>query len=1028
MRINFRKIIFAALLLVVSAKAADNNLLIQNLSLNSYITNWLIAGPLPNLKDTNSIRQGFFYDYLTGIGGESNSIISSETVVPGRESITFSNFFSETDFVNLDAIFKMPDNAVAYAFTFLEVENPTSVYLHAGSDDGISVWLDNNNILNKYIERGYSTDEDFKLVNLTKGRHRLLVKIEDSFGAWKFSLRFTDQKTHEKIITKNIENFLDINLIYPTAEWEQVSLSFDTIPAVTGINLKIEGQWLDKSGGKTQFFTTLPRVPVKLPETFSTLPECSLKVKAIGILEKTPSSSLNLYFSPLDSLITNREDKVNSLLAGLTTNPASIKIASRHQGILKYLLLQLNKINKLKESGISAHLTLTELDKIIEKLDKGIDYLGTLKGDFSSAYISSADNTPQPFQISIPETYNSKVPTPLVVFLHDYDENFSSSYKDSSTNSAYISVRVHSYGAQTPYFGLANHDVISVINYVLLNYNIDSDRVYLIGVGMGGNGVWRLATSFPQMFAAVSTLNSYSADIPLKNMYNLPSLVIHGELDMVRPVQFSEAAVNSLINNTCPVIFHELKNVGCQLSQAAKSIDPIEWLLGHRRSREPDDIILECNPSSVKSYWLSVLRKINPHKNAVAKARFIGINNLVLSLNNIEHIAITFPKKNVELSSLMQLMINGTYKELSAPLPDVIYISNISNSYVISQNNPVTQQKRKQYSAGSWQNIFDGEPVLIIKGSSGSDDINRKIEKCSKQLQHWSYVNRTSSSVNFKIKKDSEITDDDLLKYNLILLGGPNQNSFVNKIKKELVTPLDDNFVTIGNTNLSLSGRGLWLSQYNPKSEKKLIWIWASPEPDFYDSDSKWISNWNYPAENPPDLLVVNLRNSLGYEKALLFDKNWEIIPEFLTDKNIGNISIPKIKVSSLMESSGADYVWLPPEKNQINVSKLNSSEAANIIFKNSEFIVCEIYFKELNEIFVKHPKSIFSISKEKSNPKTVCSIAVMPRDLRSLAEAAKGNLGNAQYIKSPLRETLKRILTEISGNTEPQLGMEKSN
>ena len=160
-------------------------------------------------------------------------------------------------------------------------------------------------------------------------------------------------------------------------------------------------------------------------------------------------------------------------------------------------------------------------------------------------------------------------------------------------------------------------------------------------------------------------------------------------------------------------------------------------------------------------------------------------------------------------------------------------------------------------------------------------------------------------------------------------------------------------------------------------------------------------------------MLVVNSKKSLGYEKALLFNKNWEIIPEFLNNKKIGNVSIPKVKVSSLMENSNSDYVWLPPEKNLPNISKLNCIEAANIIFKNSEFIVCEIYFKELNEILKKYPKSIFSSSKEKLNSKAIYSIAVMPRDLRSLADAAKGNLGNAQYIKSPLRETLKRILTE---------------
>ncbi|MHA1575713.1 MAG: hypothetical protein ACTSXL_06230, partial [Alphaproteobacteria bacterium] len=83
------------------------------------------------------------------------------------------------------------------------------------------------------------------------------------------------------------------------------------------------------------------------------------------------------------------------------------------------------------------------------------------------------------------------------------------------------------------------------------------------------------------------------------------------------------------------------------------------------------------------------------------------------------------------------------------------------------------------------------------------------------------------------------------------------------------------------------------------------------------------------------------------------------------------------------------------------------------IIFKNSEFLVCEISSKELNEILKRFPKSIFSVSKQKLNPKAVCSIAVMPKDLKSLAEAAKGNLGNAKYIKLPSHETFLKILTE---------------
>jgi len=1011
MRIFFRAFIVVFLLAVVSASAVDNNILVQDLSLNSYITNWLVAGPLPNLNDTNSIRQGFFYDYLAAIGGESNAVIHSGMPVPGRESIVFTNFISKLDFINLDSIFKMPDNSVAYAFTFIEVESATTAYLHAGSDDGISVWLDNKNIIKNYIERGYIPDEDWTFVKLTEGRHRLLVKIEDRFGAWKFSLRFTDKKTHEKIIATNIKDYLNINLFSPTAEWEQVSLSFDTIPAITSINIKIEGQWLDITGGKTQLFSSLPGVPVQMPEAFSTLPECSLNARAIGLSGKTPSSFFNLYFSPLDSLITNREAKINSLLEGLSTNPSTVKIASRHKGILNFLLSQIGKVQNSKKSSISHHLILTKLDKIIENLDNGIDYFGALKGDFLSAYISSADNSPQPFQVSIPETYNSEVPIPLVVFLHDYGEPFST-YKSPSANFSYISVRVHSCGKSVPYFGLAMHDVISVINYMSLNYNIDPERVYLIGTGMGGNGVWEIASSFPHLFAAVSALNSYSANLPLKNLYNLPSLVIHGELDLVRPVQLSKAAVNSLIKYACPVVFHELKNVGYQLMQAAKSIDPVEWLLDHRREQEPRDLILECRPSSLfKSYWMSVLSKLDPHKPTEAKARFVGVNNLVLSLSNIEHAAISLPEKIVEPDSLMQFMVNGNYKELSAPLPEKVYVSCVNGSYTVSRDNPITKRERRQYSAGSWQNFFDGEPVMIVKGTSGADDVRSEIEACAKRIQRWSFVDRKSSSVNFKIKSDTEIDEDDLLKYNLILLGGPKENSFVNKIKKGLITPFKNNSINIGTTNLSLAGKGLWLTQYNPKSENRLVWIWASSEPGFFKANAAWMAEWSYPAQNPPDMLLVNL-NPSSYEKVLLFDKNWKVIQKYLNNKKVGNAPTAKILAKTLLESSGSDYAWLP-QKPLPGISRLNSSEAANIVFKNSEFMICEIYSDGMTELLKQYSNSVYSVPETQLNAKTVYSIAVMPRDLKSLAEAAKGKLGDACYIQAPLQETFKKILSK---------------
>ena len=67
--------------------------------------------------------------------------------------------------------------------------------------------------------------------------------------------------------------------------------------------------------------------------------------------------------------------------------------------------------------------------------------------------------------------------------------------------------------------------------FLYSEYEIDPDRVYLLGYSAGGDGVWRLAARMSDAFAAASMMAGHPGDVSLVNMYNLPFMVWVGEND-----------------------------------------------------------------------------------------------------------------------------------------------------------------------------------------------------------------------------------------------------------------------------------------------------------------------------------------------------------------------------------------------------------------------------------------------------------------------------------------------------------------
>ena len=137
------------------------------------IDKWRIAGPYDNEG-----RKGFDAAYPPEKGAKE---------VAWREARAVRGVLS------FDAYLRPDTNRVGYAEATLELAG--DVALRVGSTGAIKVWVDGKPVIAHDVYRPLHIDQDVGAVHLAKGKHRILVKVGVTEGAWAFIARVTHEKT-----------------------------------------------------------------------------------------------------------------------------------------------------------------------------------------------------------------------------------------------------------------------------------------------------------------------------------------------------------------------------------------------------------------------------------------------------------------------------------------------------------------------------------------------------------------------------------------------------------------------------------------------------------------------------------------------------------------------------------------------------------------------------------------------------------------------------------------------------------------
>lgn len=146
---------------------------------------------------------------------------------------------------------------------------------------------------------------------------------------------------------------------------------------------------------------------------------------------------------------------------------------------------------------------------------------------------------------------------PLILFLHGAGERGSNVWlvakhgppklDTTATNLPFIIV-----SPQCPEGKIWSDDLLlALLDNIESQYAVDSHRVYLTGLSMGGFGTWSLGLSHPERFAAIAPICGGGNFItPLladkSTLTSLPVWAFHGAKDPVVPLEESERMVNYL--------------------------------------------------------------------------------------------------------------------------------------------------------------------------------------------------------------------------------------------------------------------------------------------------------------------------------------------------------------------------------------------------------------------------------------------------------------------------------------------------
>lgn len=871
---------------------------------------WIVLGQYPNSVTEDSSCSGFKCDYLNEFGGEAALSSPESEKLPDKAGITAKH---TNGYLDLGKLFSNAQSSLAYIYSEFD-STGGEWFLHAGSDDGLRLWLNGELIIDDHAHRSLSPHDAVIRVNLREGKNRILAKICQGSGEWAASLKLYDEKQQNDYIASVGPTSLSIALNSSFAEPGQTISFKANLTPQTGDTVPVFFNLQD------QHNNTIAEATGRTGESA----EFTLPTGASGILTITASisSSSPSYDETMEDAkalcLVGAPDIIFSSSALEARKFASAYNLQNNRCFAESLTFLADRLEGKLHSSLSSDeskiLAVGFIEDILDAANSGETGYQALTGYRQWAYRSNIDNTLQPYSLYVPADYDPNKKYSLIVQLHGYSGNDYDGGLHLANLAPADMFIVSVYGRGDMYYeSLAEQDVLDVMERIEEYYTIDPDRIYLTGNSMGGLGTWKIGQLYPERFAAIAPFCGWTGTELLKNLGNLGTFIVHGDSDTTIPVYMDRSAAEKLEKSGYPVTYTEIPG-GNHSAWADWSTlnDPrklFEFFNSNVRNPSPENIRATIPTARYgRKYWVNVteldtsgnldypLKRANSNdsisfprylpKPGTIEAQRNGNSEIAITTNRIRAFSIDLSLSGIDLSKTARIVIDGQKHEIDPTSGNVSF--QISSSGIWNFNYNIGIAKLARHDGDGVAGLFM-KPVIIVYGTM--DAQRRKIlESGARQLADWSWTETMPIGVktgSFFVKADTELTEEDIANNNLILIGNSSENVFTARIA-EAFTPfyLDGKISVNGNT---YEGSGLCVTRPNPLAPEHVVTCFDIPD-DFLASQADTIQ-WfrffplrmrnaqiseaaSYPAFCP-DVMVLTQHPGIDAWSGW-FDRNWE--------------------------------------------------------------------------------------------------------------------------------------------------------
>ncbi len=194
------------------------------------------------------------------------------------------------------------------------------------------------------------------------------------------------------------------------------------------------------------------------------------------------------------------------------------------------------------------------------------------------------------FWLAEPDSISDDEEKPLVIFLHGAslcgnDLNKVQRYGSIDAINRGREIDAYVVAPQNPGGAWKPSKVMNIVDWVLDRYNIDEDRIYVLGMSLGGYGTIDVAATYPDRIAAAMALCGGGTVKDYSGLNDVPMWIVHGTADAAVSISQSDKVVAAMkdADKDTPRLRYD-RMPGMNHSQPARMFylkETYDWLFAH---------------------------------------------------------------------------------------------------------------------------------------------------------------------------------------------------------------------------------------------------------------------------------------------------------------------------------------------------------------------------------------------------------------------------------------------------------------